>query len=160
MKIIVTEAQIKQLVGKLKTNKTISEGAISSEKYSNDVKVDVETYGVTINGNEIDWATCTNMDLTYNIDVEYKSWGINGIGIYNIKGPSEIEIEITPNIYDEDSFRVEPVIVNLQYDWNNVEIEVEKGRIIAVDDKIKIRLKNTENGEVAIDSITVTVFNF
>jgi hypothetical protein len=154
MKIVVTENQIKHLVGKLKTNKTINEGTISSEEYSDEVKVDVETYGVKINGNDIDWATCGNMTLTYNIGIEYSSWGINGIYVDDIKGSSEIGIEITPQT-EEDS---EDVYLNLQYDWSNVQIEEDRGRMIGVDNEIRIKLKNTENGDVVIDYVSVTVY--
>jgi hypothetical protein len=154
MKIVVTENQIKHLVGNLKTNKTINEGTISSEEYSDEVKVDVETYGVKINGNDIDWATCGNMRLTYNIGIEYSSWGINGIYVDNIKGPSEIEIEITPQTDDNQ----DDILLTLPYTWENVQIEEDKGRIIGVDNEIRVKLKNTENGEIAIDYISVTVF--
>jgi hypothetical protein len=154
MKIVVTENQIKHLVGKLKTNKTINEGTISSEEYSDEVKVDVETYGVKINGNDIDWATCGNMRLTYYIGIEYSSWGINGIYVDNIKGPLEIEIEITPQTDDNQ----DDILLTLPYSWENVQIEEDKGRIIGVDNEIRVKLKNTENGEIAIDYISVTVF--
>jgi hypothetical protein len=154
MKILVTENQIRDLVGKLKTNKLINEGTISNEEYSDEVKVDVEVYGVKINGDEIDWATCGSMDLSYTIGIERSSWGIKGIDVYDIKGPSEFEIEITPQTEDSQ----DNILLTLPYSWENVQIEEERGRIIGIDNEIRVILKNTENGEIAIDYVSVTVF--
>lgn len=154
MKIIVTENQIRDLVGKIKTNKIINEGTISNEEYSDDVKVDVETYGVKINGDEIDWATCGSMNLSYTIGIERSSWGIKEIDVYDIKGPSEFEIEITPQTDDNQ----DEILLTLPYSWENVQIERERGGLIGLDDEIRVVLKNTENGEIAIDYVSVTVF--
>jgi hypothetical protein len=151
MKIRLTERQLKSL---LKKTKVLNEGTISSEEYSDEVKVDVETYGVKINGNDIDWATCANMELSYNIEIERSSWGLNGISVNNIKGPSEIEIEITPQTDD----RQDDILVTLPYSWENIQIEEDRGRIIGVDNEIRVKLKNTENGEIAIDYVSVTVY--
>ena len=158
MKLILTENQIKNLVNKLKTPRQVNEGSIGTEEYSEEVKIDVEAYGVKINGESIDWVTSPNVRLTYNISIEQSSWGINGIYVDNIKGPSEIEMEITPDVYNEESYRVEPIYLNLQYDWDNVQIEEERGKIIGVDNEIKVKLKNTENGDVVIDYISVMVY--
>lgn len=147
-KIILTENQLKSLAKKL------TEGTIRTDEYEDEVSVNVETYDVKINGNDIDWASCDKMTLTYNIGIEYASWGIQGIYVDNVKGPSEIEIEITPQTDEQES-----VYLNLPYNWDNVKIEENKGSQITIDNEITIKLANNENGEIFIESITVQVYN-
>lgn len=147
-KIIVTETQLKKLTKKL------NEGTIKGDTYEDKVSVDVETYGVKINGQDIDWATCPEMRLSYEIHIEYASWGIESIYLTNIKGPSEIEVEITPETDDQR----EDITLNLQYDWDNVVIEEERGNSIMIGNEIVLRLKNNESGDVVIESITVPVY--
>ena len=146
--IILTENQLNMV------KKHINEGAIGGDRYERHVKVHVETYSTTINGNDIDWATCGDLRLSYIIDMEHRSWGIKGISLYDIQGPSEIEIEVTPQVED-----AEDVYLNLSYDWNNVEIETEDGEgVVTVGDEITIKLSNNENGEIYIESIHVPVY--
>ncbi len=148
-KIILTENQLDMI------KKHINEGAIGSDRYERRVKVDVETYGVKINGEDIDWAICGEMTLTYLIEMEHKSWGIRDISLYDIQGPSEIEIEVTPQVED-----AEDVYLTLPFDWSNVETESETSEsVITVGDEIIIRLGNNENGEIIIESIHVPVYS-
>jgi hypothetical protein len=148
-KIILTENQLDMI------KKHINEGAIGGDRYERRVKVDVETYGVKINGEEIDWAICGEMTLTYLIEMEHKSWGIRDISLYDIQGPSEIEIEVTPQVED-----AEDVYLTLPFDWSNVETESETSEsVITVGDEIIIKLGNNENGEIIIESIHVPVYS-
>ena len=147
-KIILTENQLDML------KKHINEGAIGSDRYGRRVKVDVETYGVKINGEDIDWATCGEMTLTYLIEMEHKSWGIRDISLYDIQGPSEIEIEVTPQVED-----AEDIYLSLPFDWSNVETETETSEsVVTIGNEITIRLGNNENGDVIIESIHVPVY--
>ena len=146
--IILTENQLDMI------KKHINEGAVGNDRYENRVSVNVETYGVTINGNYIDWATCGDMRLTYLIEMEHRSWGIKGISLYDIQGPSEIEIEVTPQFED-----AEDVNLTLSFDWSNVEHETEEGEgVVTIGSEITIKLANNENGEIIIDSIHVPVY--
>jgi len=147
-KIILTENQLNMI------KKRINEGAIGGDRYERTVKVYVETYGVTVNGNDIDWATCGDMTLNYLIDMEHRSWGIKDISLYDIKGPSEIEIEVTPQVEDSDD-----VYLNLSYNWDDVETETESSEsVVTIGDEITIKLANNENGEIFIESIHVPVY--
>jgi hypothetical protein len=147
-KILVTENQLDMI------KKSINEGAIGGDRYERPVKVDVRTYGTTINGNDIDWATCGNITLNYQIDMEHRSWGIKDISLYDIKGPSEIEIEITPQVED-----AEDVYVTVPLDWENIEIETQESEgVVTVGDEIEIQLGNNENGDIIVKSITVPVY--
>ena len=147
-KIILTENQLDML------KKHINEGAIGGDRYERRVKVDVETYGTKINGEDIDWAVCGDMTLSYIIDMEHRSWGIKDISLYDIKGPSEIEIEITPQVED-----AEDVYVTVPLDWENIEIETQESEgVVTVGDEIEIQLGNNENGDIIVKSITVPVY--
>jgi len=147
-KILVTENQLDMI------KKSINEGAIGGDRYERPVKVDVRTYGTTINGNDIDWATCGNITLNYQIDMEHRSWGIKDISLYDIKGPSEIEIEITPQVED-----AEDVYVTVPLDWENIEIETQESEgVVTVGNEIEIQLGNNENGDIIVKSITVPVY--
>lgn len=148
-KIILTENQLNMV------KKHINEGAIGGDRYERRVKVHVETYGVTINGDDIDWATCGDMTLNYLIEMEHRSWGIKDISLYDIQGPSEIEIEVTPQVED-----AEDVYLNLSFDWGNVEKETETSEsVVTVGDEITIKLGNNDNGEIIIESIVVPVYS-
>ncbi len=146
--ILLTENQLNMI------QKHINEGAVGNDRYENRVSVYVETYGVKVNGNDIDWATCGDMTLNYLIEMEHRSWGIKGISLYDIQGPSEIEIEVTPQVEDG-----EEVSLSLPFDWSNVEHETEEGEgLITIGSEITIKLANNENGEIFIESIHVPVY--
>ena len=147
-KFIFTESQVEKI------KRSLNEGTIKGNEYEDRVTVDVETYGVKVNGEDIDWASCADMRLTYDIHIEFATWGVDSIYLTNIKGPSEIEIEITPQT-DEQR---DDVYLNLPYDWENVTIEEEKGSSITVGHEITIKLKNDESGKIVIESITVPVY--
>jgi len=147
-KILLTENQLDML------KKHINEGAVGSESYERTVEVDVETYGVKINGEDIDWATCGDMRLTYFIEMEHKSWGIRDISLYNIQGPSEIELEITPQVEN-----AEDVYLTLPIDWDNVEKETQEGEgVVTIGSEITIKLGNDQNGQIIIESVHVPVY--
>ena len=147
-KFIFTESQLKSI------KKQINEGAMANDRYSNKVSVDVETYGVKVNGDDIDWADCGDVTLNYIISVEHRSWGLKNISLYDINGPSEFEIEITPQTEDSEN-----VYLNLTCDWDNVEREEEEGEgLITIGNQITIKLANNENGEIYIESVRVPVY--
>lgn len=146
-KFIITEKQYNTI------KKNVNED-INNNRYEKRVRTDIETYGVKINGEDIDWAVSGELNLDYLIEMEHRSWGIKDVSLYDIQGPSEIEIEITPQVDD-----AEDVILTLSYDWNNVEREVETGRgVITIGSEITIKLGNNENGDVIIESIHIPVY--
>lgn len=147
-------AKFKFTENQLKTAKKQLKEDIDNNRFERKVRTDIETYGVKINGQDIDWAVSGELNLSYLIDVEYRSWGIKDVSLYDIQGPSEIEIEITPQVED-----AEDITLTLTYDWSNVERETETDRsVICAGSEITIKLGNNENGDVIIDSITVPVY--
>lgn len=148
MKILVNEKQLEVI------KKHLNEGAVDGDRYENNVKVEVESYGVNINGDDIDWVSTPNIKLSYLIDMEHRSWGIKNVSLYSIQGPSEIELTITPQV--EDS---EDINITVSLDWENIDIEEMTGNgVITVGDEITITLGNNENGDIIVKSITVPVY--
>ena len=110
-KFVITEEQFNLI------KKELSEDVkdVKDDRYQRSIKVDVDTYDATINGETIDWAVSDKIQLSYLIDVEFKSWGIKDINLYDIQGPSEIEVVITPQVED-----AEDVVVTVSCDWENI----------------------------------------
>lgn len=146
-KFIFTENQLKMAKNQMHED-------INNNRFERKVRTDIETYGVKINGQDIDWAVSSELNLSYLIEMEYRSWGVKDVSLYDIQGPSEIEIEITPQTED-----AEDITLTLSYDWSNVETESETDRsVISIGSEITIKLGNNENGDVIIESIHVPVY--
>jgi len=147
-KIVLTENQVQMV------KKHITESAVGNERYGREVSVSVGTYGAKINGEDIDWAVCSDMKVTYLIEMEHRSWGIKGISLYSIQGPSEIELTITPQVEDADD-----IDITVQLNWENVEEETQEGEgVITIGNEIELSLGNDENGNIIVDSIHIPVY--
>mgnify|MGYP000515637507 FL=1 len=147
-KIVLTENQVQMV------KKHINESAVGNERYGREVSVSVGTYGAKINGEDIDWAVCSDMKVTYLIEMEHRSWGIKGISLYSIQGPSEIELTITPQVEDADD-----IDITVQLNWENVEEETQEGEgVITIGNEIEVSLGNDENGNIIVTSIHVPVY--
>lgn len=157
MKIKLTEGQVQRL-------KHISEGL--EDRYNTQVKVIFLTSKDLNFPYEINDINSTNTRLSFDIDVEYKSWGIKGISLYNIQGPETIEAEIEyygedygKNDYDDD---LRTATVPVKLDWENaLRVETESGSgQVTIDNEIEITLAgNTETGFYAreIQVLTYTL---
>lgn len=147
-KIVLTENQVQMV------KKHVTESAVGNERYGREVSVSVGTYGAKINGEDIDWAVCSNMKVTYLIEMEHRSWGIKGISLYSIQGPSEIELTITPQVEDADD-----IDITVQLNWENVEEETQEGEgVITIGNEIEVSLGNDESGNIIVTSIHVPVY--
>jgi hypothetical protein len=147
-KIVLTENQVQMV------KKHINESAVGNERYGREVSVSVGTYGAKINGEDIDWAVCSDMKVTYLIEMEHRSWGIKGISLYSIQGPSEIELTITPQVEDADD-----IDITVPLNWDNVEEETQEGEgVITIGNEIEVSLGNDENGNIIVTSIHVPVY--
>jgi hypothetical protein len=147
-KIVLTENQVQMV------KKHVTESAVGNERYGREVSVSVGTYGAKINGEDIDWAVCSNMKVTYLIEMEHRSWGIKGISLYSIQGPSEIELTITPQVEDADD-----IDITVPLNWENVEEETQEGEgVITIGNEIEVSLGNDESGNLIVSSIHVPVY--
>ena len=147
-KIVLTENQLKMV------KKHVTESAVGNERYGREVSVSVGTYGAKINGEDIDWAVCSDMKVTYLIEMEHRSWGVKGISLYSIQGPSEIELTITPQVEDADDIEI-----TVPLNWENIEEETQEGEgVITIGNEIEVSLGNDENGNIIVTSIHVPVY--
>jgi hypothetical protein len=140
--------QLKQLT------KNLKEDMSTGGKYRMECKVDLNYYGAKFKGFDVDDISTSNMFLTFDIDMEARSYGIKDISVYNVQGPSEIELEVLyfPN-ENEDSV---DEVITLPLNWDNIEMEKDDElSYIGIGEMIQIDLINNENGELVVDGIIV-----
>ena len=147
-KIVLTESQLNMVKSHINEESGMN-------RYNTKVSVDIDKYNATFNGLRIDDANIEDMSVSFSIDMSHKSWGIKDIGVYNITGPSEIDLYVTPQD-DEGNEREE--IVSLQLNWENIETEEEHNGLITVGDSITIELGNDEQGNIIVSKMTVPVY--
>lgn len=151
MKIKLTEGQMQRL-------KHISEGL--EDKYNTQVNVSFITSKDFNFPYEINDIISTNTRVSFDIDVEYKSWGIKGISLYNIQGPETIEAEI--EFYGENDDDIRTTTIPVKLDWENaLKVETESGTgLVTIDNDVEITLAgNSDTGFYAreIQLITYTL---
>lgn len=151
-KLILTENQVKTM-----TNTLIKE-SVDDNRYRRNITIDVETYGVTYKGMEINDLTAGyEVTLTYLIEQEHRSWGIKDISLYSIKGPESLEFEVE---YWVDEDNVETETITLPIDWEKIETDTQTGHgVVTIGDTLIVSLKNTEDGEIVIDSLNLEIYN-
>lgn len=150
-KFLFTESQIET------TKKIFSENQTNMD-YKLDCEVNVDYFGVkTYKGGEIEEITAPNINMTYQIDMEGRSYGIKSIMPYAPKGPSEITLTITyqdPN--SEDSWDSLEDEITIPLNWDDVQ-EEESNQIsyIGYENLVTIVLKNDDQGNITLDGVVV-----
>jgi hypothetical protein len=149
-KIILTEDQVDLL------RKNVQQE--DERRYRRNVTIDAETYGVTYKGMELnDLNAGYEVSLTYLIEQEHRSWGIKDISLYSIKGPESLEFEVEYWV-DEDNMETETI--TLPVDWEKIETDTQTGQgVVTIGNTLIVSLKNTESGEIVIDSLNLEVYN-
>lgn len=147
-KIILTEEQYQKL------NQVVNEEIINN-RYHREVKVDVYYRGKI--RELIDDIVAQNITLTYLIELEYRHWGIKDISLYDIKGPSEIELEVS-YYQSEDDVDPQTKVVTLPLNWEMAKKDEETGMgVISVSDEISIYVTENENNDLHCTEIIVPV---
>lgn len=149
-KFIFTESQVEKIKKSLNEDFPGTDDSYRVGK----CKVYVEYHGVKFKGYPVDQITSYDIDFTFNIDMNIKSYGIRDISVYNPQGPSEIELEVQyfPNEI-EDSLD-ETITVPLN--WKDAEEEQSDSiGFIGYYNEITLSLKNDENGNIVVDSMTL-----
>jgi len=144
-KIILTESQLDMVKNSIKKeddvrfkNEVIVDIGVNSEQRYKGMQID----DVRIYSNK--------MTLSYLIDMDYRSWGIDDIYIHDIKGPSEIYVIL--ECYKEGSDEMVEVDLTLPLDWE--KLYVEKGLnqgLVSIDDRLDITLYFRENDNIEVD---------
>lgn len=155
-KFVFTESQMDKI-----QNRLIKESAIDTERYSVDCVFEFNYYGLTFKGNEIDdILSGVQSKVSFLIDMDIRSWGVKDISIFGFSGPETMELEISYyQSTDEDEFNTVEEVVEVPLNWENVEINEEKGSgMVTVDRDVTVNLMQTEDGGIAVKNIELTVY--
>jgi hypothetical protein len=151
MKLKLTESQF----DRLKANLSEVE---NDNSYSREVRVDINYYnGVMYKGMEINDILSPSVRLSYNIEIDARSWGIKDISLYNISGPSEIQAEIEYYV-DDDNTSAD--MITLAIDWSKLTTDTNNnGGIITVGDVLEINLMNDKQGNLFVKDLNIEVYS-
>jgi hypothetical protein len=143
-KFIFTESQLKLI------KRNLNEGHLDTNDDYEVGDCEITLYGnVRYNGREIDDISTPQINFKFNIDMEVKGYGVTEIFPYNPSGPSEIELEVSYDGENED-------IITIPLDWENVNEEKSSDiGWIGYENQIEIYLKNDENGDIVVDTMTL-----
>jgi len=148
MKLRITEGQLERIKSQITEQ--------GGNRYNREVNVTFNAYNATYKGKEINDILPMKVRLSYNIDIEGRSWGIKGISLYGITGPSEIEAEIEYFIDDDNT---DTVTIPMKLNWELAVTEIEKGMGgFSVGDEVEIELVNDAEGNLVIKEIKVPVY--
>jgi hypothetical protein len=148
-KFIFTESQVEKI------KKSLDEdfpGTDNNYK-ANNCEINLYYHKVTYKGHEINDISAPQIDFTFDIDMDVKSYGIRDISAYNPNGPSEIELEIS--YYGGEDDNESEDIITIPLDWENVNEDTSSIGWIGYDNQIDITLKNDENGNIVVESMTL-----
>jgi hypothetical protein len=148
-KFIFTESQLESI------KRNLSEDYPGTDNNYKVGKCEVNLYGthnLTYKGHEVDEVSAPQIEFTFDIDMDIRSYGIRGISVFNPKGPSEIELEVFYNIGEDET---NEETITLPLDWSSVNEDEGSIGWIGYDNQIDISLKNDENGNIVIDTMTL-----
>jgi len=122
---------------------------------------------LTYNGREIADIAKSTFVVTYDVEPEYRRYGIKSIYVTGIKGPEEIEVEIAtdkkPEERNEDDFDdyIEDYLT-LKLDWGNMlnVYENEMLGYFGVAPDASITLESDDAGGLRVKSINIEARNF
>ena len=147
MRIRLTESQIERI-------KSITEG--NDDRYNRGVKVKFYHSNVTYKGQEINDIVGDAMRLSYDIDIEARSWGIKSISLYGVTGPSDYKMEVEFYISEFDT-NIETIGIKL--DWSKLEVNKDSSQeMVTIGDTLEITLANDADGNIFVRSMTLDVF--
>jgi hypothetical protein len=156
-KLILTETQANKLI-----KKVIGEKYPDSDRFHIMVNCDFLYHGVTYKGGEIASIGQIQFPVTYNVDVEFRSYGIKGISVYNIQGPKTIDLEIDYYPPDRLDNHIDDMdLFKLQLDWDKLLTSTQNDTLgyFGVDEDLGIILSNDDQGNVIAKSIEVYTNN-
>ena len=148
MKVRLTESQFKKIQPLLRES-------MEDSKYSREIKVYIDNSGSLFKGKEINDITISPITVTFDIEIDARSWGIKGIELTNVSGPTQVEAEVDYYI-DNDNTTFETIIINL--DWDHLMIE--KGNatgIFTIGDELEIALINDEQGNLVVHEMSTNI---
>jgi len=148
MKIRITESQLDRLRANLNEEPL-------DDKYVREVIA--KFYNNTYKGYEVNDIAPVKIRISFDIDIEMKSWGIRDINLGGIVGPSDVEIEIN---YYVDNDNTDDAYVTIPLDWSKLITEKESGNgMITVGDEVEIYLTQNEEGNLVVERMEMVVYS-
>jgi hypothetical protein len=148
MKLRITEGQLERIKSQITEQ--------GGNRYNREVNVTFNPYRATYKGNEINDVSPTRVRLSYDIEIEGRSWGVKGVSLSGIIGPTELEAEVE---YFVDNDNTDTVTLPMKLNWGMIVTEEEKGMgVITVGDDVEIELVNDSEGNLMVKEIKVTVY--
>lgn len=145
MKIRIKESQLDRLKTRLKED-------AGPNTYSKPVKASYSTHNLFINGKEVNSVSSDPLKLSFMIEVDSREWGIKSILLYNIQGPSEVELDIL--FMDDTSLAAKLVL-----DWGQLKTETNReNSLVSVGDEIEIYLA-IQDGKLVASAMTMEVYS-
>lgn len=159
-KIILTTEQLDKITEWVSSDmsedqdlgETIS--SANSNNYEMECDVDLDYYGVTYKGNEIDNIDTSSVKVIFDISMEHRSWGIKGIYVSVIDGSESLPLSIDYYPEGSDDHVNEEIEIPINWDSANEESSDSLG-YIGIDQIVDIKLANNNEGDIVIESVIV-----
>jgi hypothetical protein len=153
MKLKITEAQLERLKGKLTEGSKDKSG---SNSYQREIGVDFTYRNAKLKGHEINDVITHKITVAFEIELDAKQWGVRGISLYNIAGPTDIEIEVDYFVNEDNT---DTATLDLKLDWDRLKVETRTGEgIITIDDTLEVQLLSDDQGNLIVDDMMLIVF--
>lgn len=148
MKRLIQEKQrMSQLAGLVK------EG-YGDDRYEMECRVDLTYLNTKYKGMQVDDAKAENIRVSFLIDIEGRSWGIKSMNVYDVQGPSELEISMECFDNVKDDYQTESVTVPL--DWDRVVMnKIDNLGHIGINNEIEVTISNDPKGNIVVEKIEV-----
>lgn len=150
MKIQISEAQLKSVKKLIKEEN-------NPNMFKDNVKLSFSYYDVTKDGAEINDISPIELEIGFEIGMSRRSWGYEYISLGSIRGPEQIEVEMS--YYDENENEVEDTL-SLNLNWADTIIENESNNrgTIGIYSDVEVILMNSESGEIIVKEIQLKTF--
>jgi hypothetical protein len=163
-KIILTEDQAGKLINKVSNVENPYE--LSDGRYHQKAKLDFNFYRskMKYKGGEIDDIYEYEIDISFLIKIEDDIQGIKGLKIYDVRGPKQIETEITYFPWDaEQNGDEDPISEKITFDipWRSIKFEEDYTlEYFGIGNKIILYLQNSPDEGLMVKEIEVEIRKF
>lgn len=156
MKLKITEAQLERLKGRLTEAPKDKSGGNTYQRY---IKFNFNYGRTKLKGHDInDVFLEPKMPVSFEVEIKSREFGIDGISLHNISGPTDVEVEVD---YFVNSDNTDTVNLDLKLDWSEQTLRLEprsNNGVITIDDEIEIYLTNDDQGNLIVDYMVLIVF--
>ena len=141
-KIVLKESQVDKLMEKM-----VSEQITDNNRYTQEVTCSFGYHDLNFReGEKIDWIPDVKCNVSFTIDMEARTYGIKGVTVGDVRGPEEIEIEVSVLPEGSEDPELYPRVM-VQPEWRRNVIVHNDADIgwIGISPDIEIELAPGEN---------------